>query len=125
MFEKDKYSKEVKQKYGNTESYKEYCEKTKNINRNKEELFNGINDIMKKFSICMNNGNIPGSFESQELVKMLKNYITNNFYNCTNEILLGLGQMYIFDKRFKENIDKYSIGTSNYIYESIKIYCNR
>ena len=43
----------------------------------------------------------PNSAEAQELVKKLQNHIAENYYLCTNEILLGLGQIYIEDERIK------------------------
>ena len=57
------------------------------------------------------------------LVKTLQNHITQNFYHCTNEILAGLGQMYVADERFKKNIDKNGDGTAQFICEAIKAYC--
>jgi hypothetical protein len=54
---------------------------------------------------------------------MLQNHITQNYYLCTNDILLGLGQMYVADERFKKNIDKHAFGTAEFIKEAIKAYC--
>ena len=59
----------------------------------------------------MKNGEEPDSAEVQNLVKMLQNHITDNYYLCTNEILAGLGQMYIADERFRNNIDKHGDDT--------------
>ena len=39
---------------------------------------------------------------------------------CTDEILAGLGQMYVTDERFKSNIDKHSSGTAEFISQAIK-----
>lgn len=47
------------------------------------------------------NGKKPNSAETQEFVKKLQNHIAENYYLCTNEILLGLGQIYIEDERLK------------------------
>lgn len=55
--------------------------------------------------------------------KKLQDYITRNFYHCTDEILAGLGEMYVCDERFKKNIDKHAVGTSEFISKAIKIYC--
>ena len=49
-------------------------------------------------------------------------FITQNYYNCTNEILVGLGKMYVADERFKKNIDKYGEGTAEFAAEAISIY---
>ena len=42
----------------------------------------------------------------QTQVKVLQDYISDNFYTCTQDILAGLGEMYVQDDRFKKNIDK-------------------
>ena len=56
-------------------------------------------------------------------VEKLQRCITDNFYTCTNEILAGLGQMYVADERFKNNIDKHGEGTAEYVSQCIKSYC--
>ena len=78
---------------------------------------------MAEFSVCMKNGEGPDSDNAQSLVKMLQNHITENYYHCSNEILIGLGQMYIADERFKNNIDKNGEGTAEFISKAIEIYC--
>ena len=56
----------------------------------------------------------------------LQNHITNNYYNCSNEMLNNLGCLYVSDIRFKENIDKVAgNGTSEFVSEAIKYYCNK
>jgi hypothetical protein len=81
--------------------------------------------IMAEFALCMRKANNPDSAEAQNLVKALQNHITENYYLCTNEILAGLGQMYVADERFKNNIDKYADGTAAFICEAIAVYCRR
>ena len=58
------------------------------------------------------------------LVKELQDYITENYYTCTNEILAGLGQMYVADERFKANIDKNGDGTAEFVSKAIENYIN-
>lgn len=115
---------EAKEKWGNTDAYKEYTEKTKDYSKDKwNGLENGLNDILAEFALCMKNGKEPDSAEVQNLVKMLQNHITENYYLCTNEILAGLGQMYVADERFKNNIDKHADGTAEFICKAIEVYC--
>ena len=59
----------------------------------------------------------------QELVAQWKQYITDHFYACTDEILEGLGQMYVMDERFKANIDKCGEGTAECMSRAIGVYC--
>ena len=66
----------------------------------------------------------PASGEVQALVGKLQQFITDNYYTCTKQILQGLGQMYVADERFKENIDKAGgAGTAEFVAKAIEIYC--
>lgn len=120
----NKYQKEIKTKWENTNTYQEYNRKTKNYTKEKwEEINIGLNNILKQFSILMKNNKQNDSIETQNLVKELKNYITKELYLCTNEILFQLGNMYVSDERFKNNIDQFGSGTAEYIKQAIEIYC--
>lgn len=120
----EKYKDEAKEKWGNTTAYAEYSEKSKNYGKDKFSAISGeMAEIFSEFNLAMKNSAVAGSDEVQGLVKELQDYITLNFYTCTKEILYGLGQMYVLDERFKNNIDKAGEGTAEFISEAIKIYC--
>ena len=119
------YDIEVKERWGETDAYKEHAEKTANYTKDKwQEVNDGLNAVLAKFADCMNNGNTAYSPDAQALVKELQNHITENYYTCTGEILAGLGQMYVADGRFKDNIDRHASGTAEFISKAIKTYCN-
>ena len=119
------YDIEVKERWGETDAYKEYAEKTVGYAKDKwQQVNDGPNAVLAKFAECMNNGHTADSPEAQTLVKELQTHITENYYTCTNEILAGLGQMYVADERFKANIDKHASGTAEFISQAIKTYCN-
>ena len=66
----------------------------------------------------------PGEAPVQAQVKKLQDYITEHFYTCTNEILSGLGKMYVSGGSMTENIDKAGgKGTAEFVSEAIEIYC--
>ncbi len=120
----EKYKNEAKEKWGTTDAYKEHKEKTKGYTKGDfDALGGGMDEIMGEFSLCMKKDLAPYSDEAQRLVKKLQNYITDNFYTCTNEILAGLGQMYVLDERFKSNIDRHGDGTAQFISEAVAFYC--
>ena len=67
----------------------------------------------------------PCDGKVQEKIRVLQRFITKNYYNCTNEILSGLGKMYVCDERFKKNIDKAGgEGTAEFVFEAIQKYCS-
>ncbi len=120
-----RYETEAKERWGETDAYKEHAEKTANYTKDKwQQVNDGLNAVLAKFAERMNNGHAADSPEAQALVKELQTHITENYYTCTNEILAGLGQMYVADERFKTNIDKYAFGTAEFISKAIKTYCN-
>ncbi len=122
----EKYKAEAKEKWGKTDAYKEHAERTKNYSKQQwNDLTEGMDLIMAEFAVCKRKVETPDSTEVQNLVKMLQNHITENYYLCTNEILAGLGQMYAADERFKNNIDKHADGTAAFIGEAIKVYCSK
>jgi len=122
----DKYKAEAKEKWGKTDAYNEHAEKTKHYSKEKwNSLAEGMNDILAAFAACMKKGEEPDSTEVQNLVKTLQNHITENYYRCTDEILAGLGKMYVADERFKNNIDKHADGTAIFICEAIDSYCGK
>lgn len=119
----EKYKTEVQEKWGSTEAYKEHEEKTKDYSKDKwNNLADEMETIFERFTICMQKGETPDSIEAQNLVKCLQNHITRNYYNCTNEILGGLGKMYFADERFRNNIDKQASGTAKFVSQSIEAY---
>ena len=117
------YEAETRERYGNTAAYKEHERKTKNYKKEKwAEANDGLIAIFAEFAACKASGVSADSAEAQALVTKLQAHITANYYTCTDEILAGLGKMYVADERFKKNIDKYGEGTAEFAAEGIRIY---
>ena len=115
------YKSEITQKWGNTVAYREHDQKTKNYTKEKwAEANNGLVAIFAEFAACKGSGALADSSEAQALVAKLQAHITANYYTCTDEILAGLGKMYVADERFKKNIDKYGEETAEFAAEAIK-----
>ena len=118
------YKAEAKERWGNTDAYRQHEEKTKAYSDGKWNALAGeMNKIFAVFHQCMQKGEVPASAEAQSLVKALQQHITDNYYPCTNEILAGLGQMYVADERFRNNIDTNGSGTAQFVAEAIEVYC--
>ena len=118
------YKTEVCERWGDTSACREYKQKTKNYTKEKwAEANDGLMAIFAEFSACKNRGVSADSVEVQALVAKLQAHITANYYTCTDEILAGLGKIYVADERFKNNIDKYSEGTANFVSNAIILYC--
>ena len=120
------YENEARKRYGNTAAYREHEQKTKNYTKEKwAEANDGLMAIFAEFAACKQNGTEADSNEAQALVAILQAHITANYYTCTDEILAGLGKMYVADERFKNNIDKYGEGTAEFAADAIEVYCRK
>ena len=121
----NKYSEEVGKLWSSTSAYREHEQKTKNYTKEKwAEANEGLMAIFGEFAACKNSGASAESVEAQALVLKLQAHITANYYTCTDEILEGLGKMYVAEERFKKNIDKYAEGTAEFVADAIAAYVN-
>ena len=121
-----KYETEARERWGDTYAYHEHEQKTKNYTKEKwAEANDGLMAIFAEFAACKQNGAEVDSNEAQALVAKLQAHITENYYTCTDEILAGLGKMYVADERFKKNIDKYGEGTAEFAADAIEVYCRK
>ena len=119
-----KYQKEARERWGNTAAYREHEQKTKNYTKEKwAEANDGLMAIFAEFAACKQNSAEADSNEAQALVAKLQAHITANYYTCTDEILAGLGKMYVSYERFKKNIDKYGEGTAEFASKAIAVFC--
>ena len=121
--ELDRYSAEAKAKWGKTEAYREFEEKTAGQTPEQQRADGGaLMDIFAEFGAIRHTS--PDSGEAQALVAGLQRFISQHYYTCTREILRGLGQMYVAGDTMTENIDKVGgQGTAEFVHRAIDIYC--
>lgn len=116
---KNQYAEEVKQRWGNTDAYKESQQRDTDFSKAAALL----DAVFEEFAELNRDFISPNDEPAKVQVEKLQQCITDNFYTCTNEILAGLGQMYVVDERFKTNIDKHGEGTAEFVSACIKSYC--
>ena len=113
----EKYKMEAKEKWGKTEAYQEYEKRSKG-----EASADDLMAVFSEFGALL--GADPAAEQVQAKVAKLQQFITDHYYTCTKQILQGLGQMYVADARFKENIDRAGgPGTAEFAHQAIEIYC--
>ena len=119
--EQARFAAEVKEKWGGTAAYQEYQQREENSSAG------DFAELMSQFAALGKLKNLaPAAPEAQNAICKLQQFITDHFYTCTPEILAGLGEMYIIDERFRENIDKAGgEGTAAFVSKAIVTYCGR
>lgn len=117
------YAEETRQKYGNSDAYQESTKKTAKYTKEDWAKIMGEADrIYQNIATLMDKG--AADPEVQKAVGEWRQHITDNFYNCTLEIFRGLGDMYVEDHRFTENIDKVKPGLAAFLREAMHVYCD-
>lgn len=119
----DEYAAQAKASWGNTPEYHEFEEKSKGRTAQDNQILSmQMMGLFKEFGTML--ALAPESEEVQMQVKKLQDFITENFYTCSDEILHGLGSMYAGGGDFTENIDKAGgKGTAEFVFQAIHVYC--
>lgn len=119
----EKYAQEVKDRWGTTEAYKEFKQKTEG--KTDIELGAIADRLLSLFKdIGLLRGSEPSEKSVQEKIRELQTFITEHYYNCTDDILDSLSQMYVGDERMKRNIDKAGgDGTAEFVRQAVSVYC--
>ena len=113
---------EVKTRWGDTEAYAAFSQKTAQYSAERfREINAGLDRLLAEFAACRRENDAPDSPEAQALAARLQGYITEHYYPCTDEILAGLGRMYVADERFRTHIDACGEGTAAFVAEAILI----
>lgn len=121
--EMDQFAAEAKARWGKTETYKEFEQKTAGQTpAQMKDTGEALMDIFAQFGAIRHTS--PASGEAQALVAKLQGFITEHYYTCTKQILRSLGQMYIAGDSMTENIDRSGgEGTAEFAHQAIEIYC--
>ena len=119
----DQYAAQAKEKWGKTQAYQEYEQKT--AGKSREDLQasgKDLMDIFRRFGQIRHLS--PADPQAQALVEELQRFITANYYTCTKPILQGLGQMYIAGDSMTDNIEAAGgEGTAAFASQAIDIFC--
>ncbi len=121
----EQYEAEAKAKWGKTDAYKEFEQKT--AGKSSDQMAatgDGLMDIFRELGAVSHLS--PESEEVQALIGKLQSFITEHYYTCTKQILRGLGQMYIAGDSMTENIDRAGgAGTAEFVSKAIEIFCSK
>ncbi len=121
----EEYARQARESWGKTDAYREFEEKSKDRSKEAEAaLGQGLMQIFAEMGKIRHAA--PDSDAAQALVKKLQGYITEHYYSCTKQMLLGLGQMYAVGGEFTQNIDAAGgEGTAKFANAAIEVYCGR
>ncbi len=115
---RQQYYDEAKARWGHTDAWQESEKHPLTLTAQQQ-----AEDIFARFAALRERD--PADAAVQALVQEWQAHISANHYPCTKEILAGLGQLYVGDARFTENLDRHGEGTAKLMAEAIEIYCKQ
>lgn len=122
--ELDRYTQEVRERWGATQAYAEFAEKSRGLSQGQRE--EAVAQLLSRFAQlgALRDRHSLDAPAVQEALSDLQAFITEHYYHCTNEILQGLGEMYVCDDRMKHTIDQAGgDGTAEFVHRAIEVYC--
>ncbi|MDD2956434.1 MAG: MerR family transcriptional regulator [Oscillospiraceae bacterium] len=121
---KEQYAEEARQRWGDTEAWAESERRTAGYDKaDWDQAAAEAETVYRSFLAAMPLG--PESEQAQAAVKSWQDHITRRWYLCTDEILAGLGEMYVQDPRFTQNIDSRGAGLAQFMSDAIRLFCQR
>ncbi len=123
---RDKYAAEAEQRWGDTDAYKQSAARTAKYGKaDWARIQEESGAVFGGFAACAAAGTPADSPDAQALVQQWRDHLNRNFYDCSIELLAGLGTMYIADERFTKNLDRFGAGTAQMMADAIAVYCER
>ena len=119
-FNPEDYEDEARERWGDTDAYKESARRTKQYGRAEWEAIKRESDeINTRLRDLMLQGAAPSDPDVQAAVKDHRLHIARWYYPCSREMHHGLGEMYVADPRFTENLDKVAPGFARFLRDAI------
>ena len=115
--------KEAEARWGHTSAYRQSQERVKAFTKADWQAIQQDTDAnLRALVALLEAGKAPESPEVQAQIAIHRHGI-NRFYDCTDEIYLGLAEMYVADDRFAETYRKYHPELPAFLARAMKASC--
>lgn len=119
-FDPSEYEAEARERWGDTDAYKESARRTKSYRKaDWERLQQEAAAINQRIVERMQAGAPPTDAAVQSAVAEHRLHIDKWFYPCSKDMHKNLGAMYVADGRFTKNLDKVAPGFARFLSDAI------
>jgi len=119
-FDPVEYQAEAENRWGGTDAYAQSNRRVSSYTKQDWLNLKGeARALDEKLLALMASGIAADSIEAMDIAEEHRVHITKWFYDCTPQVHVGLGSMYVTDPRFQKNIDKAGEGLAQYLSDAI------
>jgi DNA-binding transcriptional MerR regulator len=120
-FDPKEYEKEVEERWGGTEAYAESARRTTRYTKQDWlEIRAETEAVNAALAALMDEGVPADDPRAMDLAEEHRLQIDRRFYPCSQEMHVGLGEMYVMDSRFAQNYEKVRAGLAQYMRDAIE-----
>ena len=125
-FDPAQYEQEVRERWGNTEAYRESTRRARSYTAaDWERMKDETGAIMNDAAAALGAGNRPDDPAVMDIAERHRLSIDRWFYPCSAQMHAALADMYEADARFAANIDKYAAGLTPFWSAAIRANAQR
>lgn len=123
-FDPAQYEDEVKERWGETDAYKESARRTKKYGKAEWEQIRAEGEaIYARLAELMREGAAADDARCRGVAEAHRAHIDRWFYPCSKQMHAGLAELYVGDPRFTANLDKVAPGFAQYLHDAIVAAC--
>lgn len=120
-FEPAEYEDEVKERWGETDAYKESARRTARYTKDDWARFKAESEEINLAIVALMEAGVTADDpRAMDAVDRARLQIDQWFYPCSLEMHAGLAEMYIADPRFTATYEKIHVGMAQYVHDAIK-----
>ena len=120
-FDPSQYEDEARERWGNTDAYKESMKRTKRYTKDDWKKMQAEQAaIYGDAAAAMKAGGKPSDSASMDIAERHRLSIDRWFYPCSHKMHVGLASLYETDSRFAENINRHGEGLTDFLVAAIR-----
>jgi hypothetical protein len=125
-FDPSQYEKEVEQRWGDTEAYRESARRVKGHTKDDFKRMKAESEALEAEFAAKMLASVPADDPSViELAERHRLAIDRDFYPCSHEFQRNLAEMYIADPRFAKHYDDREPRLARYVHDAIVANADR
>lgn len=120
-FDTAQYEDEVRERWGDTEAYRESGRRTKGYTKGDWRAIRAeLEEITRALAAQLDSGAPANGEAPMDLAERHRLHIDRRFYPCSHAMHRGLGEMYVEDLRFRENYERVRAGLAVFVRDAIR-----